>query len=88
MSIIDRKRGSSMDKRPKTLVEIFASELPPADFSNAMNGIGRPVGIDYREAPEWRIWLAARKAENRQMEDDLKAAAERIERMRREIDGD
>jgi hypothetical protein len=63
-------------------------ELPPIEFSNAMHKIGRPVGTDYRSTPEWKIWLAARRFENRRMRDELKAADEVIERLEREIEGD
>jgi hypothetical protein len=84
-----RKKSVAKDRPAgKTLVEVFAAELPPSEFSNAMHKIGRPVGTEYRSTPEWRIWMAARKAENKRMKDDLRAADELIERLEREIEED
>ena len=62
-------------------------QIPPREFSNAMNKIGRPVGESYRSSPEWKIWLAARKYENGRMKDELEAADELIEMLEREIEG-
>ena len=64
----------------------WTDDLPPSDFSNAMHKIGRPVGMEYRLAPEWEIWLAARRFENRRMRDELEAADELIEILERELD--
>ena len=68
--------------------QVSIDELPPSDFSNAMHKIGRPVGMEYRLAPEWEIWLAARRFENRRMRDELAAADELIEMLERELEGD
>jgi hypothetical protein len=63
-----------------------ANDLPPADFSNAMNKIGRPVGFGYRETPEWRIFLAGRKSEANESRSRLDAAREEIDYLERALD--
>jgi hypothetical protein len=59
-------------------------DLPPTEFSNAMNDIGRPVGTEYRATPEWQIFLAGRMAESRRQHEDLAAAKDGIRRLQKE----
>jgi hypothetical protein len=85
-----------LEKHARVLRELASGQeykepgdsLPPSDFSNAMHKIGRPVGMEYRLAPEWEIWLAARRFENRRIRDELEAADELIEMLERELEGD
>ena len=59
-------------------------DLPPTEFSNAMNAIGRPVGTEYRAAPEWQIFLAGRIFEIRRQQEVLSFAKEDIRRLQDE----
>ena len=68
---------------PGTLGHVFEqeadNELPPREFSNAMNRIGQPVGYGFRKTPEWKIWIAARKYEAERLQERIKDAREEIE---------
>ena len=62
------------------------TDLPPTEFSNAMNRVGRPVGLDYRTRPEWKIFLAGMMAERQRQHEELTAAKERILRLQSDIE--
>ena len=62
-------------------------DLPPTEFSNAMNRIGSPVGLDYRTRPEWSIFLAGMLAERQKQHEELTLAKERIRRLQSDIEG-
>ena len=84
--VLDQEAG--IEETTAARKQVLIAELPPSDFSNAMHKIGRPVGMEYRLAPEWEIWLAARRFENRRMKDELEAAGELIVMLERELDED
>ena len=82
--VLDQEAG--VEKTTAARKQILASELPPSDFSNAMHKIGRPVGTDYRSAPEWTIWLAGRRFESRKTRESIEDMEEEIANLERQID--